>query len=1101
MALSNNERIGKALDIFRMGLAPFVEREIQQAFDQGRIQHQQVVYFLEDKLYASRPISEWDVAGLVSVMIGTWDNVFRQTLGASERAYLHEIRIARNRWAHQDPCSSDDTMRYLDSMERVLTAVSAATQANELNRHRQELMRIVFAEQARSAKRSASVGIESAGSLPAWRDVVSPHPDVATGRYQQAEFAADLWQVHIGEGSDEYRDPVEFFRRTYLTNSLRQLLANAVQRVHGNGGDPVIQLQTNFGGGKTHSMLALYHLFGGVSPSRLAGVDDMMHKAGISSLPNVRRAVLVGNKISPGNPAIKADGTVVRTLWGELAYQLGGAAAYARIQADDERATNPGDVLRQLFVEYGPCLILIDEWVAYARQLHDDGRLPAGNFETQFTFAQALTEAAKLAPKCVLVVSLPASDTAQADDVEVGGLRGRDALDRLRNVVGRIDNVWRPASVEEGFEIVRRRLFEPLTGEQYRQRDMIARTFADLYRQHQNDFPTECTEPAYEERIKASFPIHPEIFDRLYSDWSTLAKFQRTRGVLRLMAAVIHSLWESGDKNPLIMPATVPIDDSRVQYELTRYLSDQWAPIIEKDVDGQQSLPRKIDQDKPMLGRLQATRRVARTVYIGSAPSTPGAQRGIEDRRVLLGSVMPNEVPAHFRDALGHLSSQATYFYRDAGRSWYDTQPTVTKVAEDRAAGYQREPEPIMLAIEHLLRENARTTGDFKRIHVAPVSGADIPDDWDTRLVILRPDQPYSRDDHNRAQHAVESMLQMRGNSPREYRNTLVFLAADAVRLPDLLRAVAFGLAWQSIINDKNTLNLTPQQVRQAETRLSESQQAMAAQLLETYNLLLIPNQNKTSPRIEWQTLNLKGVEPLAVRVSRRMQKEELLTDSIAPTIVRRSMDEVPLWRGDAVSVRDLVNYFAQYLYLPRLTSPAVLIQALQIGSVLNNPLESFGVADGWDEQKKQFVGLRISKPEQFSPDSRSLLVKPEVALAQIAHNTRPVEPVVDPDDSPGSNPPPPIWPPITPPPPPPPPTTIYRRYFGSVELDTIRAGKHINDIIDEIIAHLEGHDGATVRVRLDIEAEFPDGVPDHLRRIITENGNQLRIHGRFEER
>ncbi|MFN5929617.1 MAG: AAA+ family ATPase, partial [Roseiflexaceae bacterium] len=184
-------------------------------------------------------------------------------------------------------------------------------------------MRIVFAEQARTASRRASVGIESTGSLPAWRDVVSPHPDVATGRYQQAEFAADLWQVHIGEGSAEYRDPVEFFRRTYLTASLRQLLSNAVQRVQSAGGDPVIQLQTNFGGGKTHSMLALYHLFGGISPSQLSGVDDMMLKAGVTKLPAVRRVVLVGNKISPGNPAIKADGTVVRTLWGELAYQLG----------------------------------------------------------------------------------------------------------------------------------------------------------------------------------------------------------------------------------------------------------------------------------------------------------------------------------------------------------------------------------------------------------------------------------------------------------------------------------------------------------------------------------------------------------------------------------------------------------------------------------------------------------------------------------------------------------------------------------------------------------------------------------------------------------
>ncbi len=189
----------------------------------------------------------------------------------------------------------------------------------------------------------------------------------------------------------------------------------------------------------------------------------------MKSLPKAKRVVLVGNKISPGNPITKTDGTVVRTLWGELAWQLGGKKAFARIKADDENATNPGDVLRELFKEYGPCLVLVDEWVAYARQLHDQSDLPAGGFETQFTFAQALTESAKLAGNCLLVISLPASDTsgsphAQADDVEVGGIRGREALDRLRNVVGRVESSWRPATAEEGFEIVRRRLFEPLAG-------------------------------------------------------------------------------------------------------------------------------------------------------------------------------------------------------------------------------------------------------------------------------------------------------------------------------------------------------------------------------------------------------------------------------------------------------------------------------------------------------------------------------------------------------------------------------------------------------------------------------------------------------------
>jgi predicted AAA+ superfamily ATPase len=223
-----------------------------------------------------------------------------------------------------------------------------------------------------------------------------------------------------------------------------------------------------------------------------------------------------------------------------------------------------------LMNEYGPSLILIDEWVAYARQLHDEGDLPGGSFEIHFSFAQALTESAKLAKNCLMVISLPSSDTptsphAQGDDEEVGGIRGRAALARLKNVIVRVESSWAPASTEEGLEIVRRRLFEPLTErEQFTGRDNVARAFADLYRAQHQEFPPECRDSDYEQRLRGAYPIHPEVFDRLYTDWSTLVKFQRTRGVLRLMAAVIHSLWEKGDRNPLIMPANIPIDDPRV---------------------------------------------------------------------------------------------------------------------------------------------------------------------------------------------------------------------------------------------------------------------------------------------------------------------------------------------------------------------------------------------------------------------------------------------------------------------------------------------------------------------------------------------------------
>ena len=470
MAITNHERVGKALDLLRDGLGPFVQREFSNEFGPSDALDGARAYFGHgSRLSTNRTLTQWDSAALLSLMVYSWNDVFRQTLGHTERSLVSELLEWRNQWAHQQRFSGDDAERALDSAARLLTAISAP-QADEVARMRGELRRLVIDEQTRHEQRKVGGSLitpAAAESLRPWREVVTPHADVASGRYQQAEFAADLWQVHLGEGADEYRDPAEFFRRTFLTESLRRLLVGGVRRLANGGGDPVVQLQTNFGGGKTHSMLALYHMFSGVPANGIPGIDAVMAEAGVSDLPAVRTVVLVGNKISPGNPITRPDGTVVHTLWGELAYQLGGPQAYARVAADDRSATNPGDTLRQLFNDYGPCLVLIDEWVAYARQLHDAPDLPGGTFETQFTFAQALTEAARAADRCLLLISLPASESsdsphAQVDDVEVGGVRGREALDRLRNVVGRVESSWRAASAEEGFEIVRRRLFEPL---------------------------------------------------------------------------------------------------------------------------------------------------------------------------------------------------------------------------------------------------------------------------------------------------------------------------------------------------------------------------------------------------------------------------------------------------------------------------------------------------------------------------------------------------------------------------------------------------------------------------------------------------------------
>jgi predicted AAA+ superfamily ATPase len=822
-----------------------------------------------------------------------------------------------------------------------------------------------------------------------------------------------------------------------------------------------------------------------------------MEEAEVKKLPTAKRVVLVGNKISPGNPVKKSDGTVVRTLWGELAWQLGGKKAFERVRADDEKATSPGDALRELFNEYGPCLVLIDEWVAYARQLHDQSDLPAGGFETQFSFAQVLTESAKLAKNCLLVISLPASDTGtsphtQADDVEVGGQRGREALDRLRNVVGRVEASWRPASAEEGFEIVRRRLFEPLADQaQFKDRDVVARAFADLYRTQHQEFPPECQDADYEKRIKAAYPIHPEIFDRLYTDWSTLVKFQRTRGVLRLMAAVIHSLWEKGDKNPLILPANIPIDDPRVQFELTRYLSDNWVPILEKDVDGPNSLPLRLDGEVPNLGKFAACRRVARTIYLGSAPTAAAANRGVEDRRVKLGCVIPGESPAVFGDALRRLAAAATYLYQDGPRYWYSTQPTVTKLAEDRAEQLKRDPDKVVEELDKRLRADLRKMGDFKRVHPMPGTSADVPDDLDARLVVLGVDDAYSKEPDNAAETTAKAIFEMRGTAPRLYRNALVFLAADKTRLQDLDEAVRKLLAWESVLDEKTTLDLSPHQVKQAETQKTAADGVVTARLPETYQWLLVPTQANPQAPVTWQAIRLSGQDALAERASKKLRNDESLVINFAASRLRMELDRVPLWRGNHVAIRQLVEDFGRYLYLPRLQTGSVLLNSIRAGlALLTWEHDAFAYAESYDEAANRYRGLHSGAQVSVIGDDTGLLVKPEIARLQIDQETAPPTSVgADTPTSPAPGSPTPTVQPSGPVPPAKP-----RRYHGTVTLDSARVGRDAGRIADEVVTHLVGLVGSTVRVTLEIEAEIPAGASDNVVRTVTENSRTLKF-------
>jgi hypothetical protein len=440
-----------------------------------------------------------------------------------------------------------------------------------------------------------------------------------------------------------------------------------------------------------------------------------------------------------------------------------------------------------------------------------------------------------------------------------------------------------------------------------------------------------------------------------------------------------------------------------------------------------------------------------------------------------------------WRILLRRLSSSATFLYQDGPRYWYSTQPTVTKLAEDRAEQLKRNSDPVVGEIEERLRADFRIAGDFRRIHAMPQSGADVPDDMEARLVVLGPDQPYSKDANNKAQSAATAILQSRGNVPRIFQNTLTFLAVDETRLQDLDEAVRRYVAWSSILDEKEELNLDPHQVRQAESQRKAADGAVVARLPEAYQWLLVPVQANPQTPVQWQAYRLSGQDNLAVRASKKLRSEELLVPSLAGTRLRMELDKIPLWRGNHVAVRQLADDFARFIYLPRLRDPEVLVAAVRDGlGLLLWQRESFAYADGYEEKGGRYRGLRCGqRVDLVEPSGEALLVKSEVALRQHEADGAGTSTGADtskgesgPEENGGEA----------------KPNARPNRYHGTVTLDATRVGRDAGRIADEVIAHLSGLVGAEVNVTLEIHAVVPDGVPDNVVRTVTENSRTLKF-------
>ena len=937
-------------------------------------------------------------------------------------------------------------------------------------------------------------------NLKPWREIAVPHEDVLKGTFQQAEFAADLSRVHDGTATPEYQNPALFFQRTFITEGMRLLLDSVVKRLSGKGGDPVIQLQTAFGGGKTHTMLAVYHLAKGeAQASDLPGVPAILDAAGVTEMPRARIAVLDGIKSSPNQPSIRQDGEAkqaIRTLWGDLAWQLGKAEGYALVADADSSGTSPGKaVLETLLSRYAPCVILIDELVAYVRQFEEGKTLTGGSFDSNLSFVQALTEALKAVPTAVLLASLPESDK------EAGSQRGVKALAALAHYFGRIQALWKPVGTEEAFEIVRRRLFSSINDKLAA--ETVCRAFADYYTANSDDFPRETQESRYFDRMMHAYPIHPEVFDRLYEDWSSLDNFQRTRGVLKLMAKVIHRLWDKNDKDPLIMPGSFPLDDANTRNEVIYYLPQGWDPVVERDIDGERAETTEIENKDTRLGSVQACRRSARAVFLGSAPTTANQMvRGLELERIVLGVAQPGQQVGIYKDALRRLSDRLHYLNSGNNRFWFDTRPNLRREMEERKRRFQ-DKEDVFPAIRDRVQKSF-ATGVFGGIHVFTASG-DVPDDWQLRLVVLPPDAAFSRSGQSLAIERATEILKARGDQPRFKQNRLIFLAADYDSVSRLKDQVRSTLAWQSIVSDikEMKLNLDQFQSRQASKSFEDANDALRRMIRETYKWMVAPMQEarpgKGLSEIQWEHFQVNpGAQNLSQEIERVLKENELLITEWAPVHLTKVLKDW-FWKDDSkdTSALNVWQQSCQQLYLPRIKDDTAFQHTMAVGA---ESRDFFGFAQGKEDGR--YVGFSFGKRTSLFLDSSLLLIEPVAAAgyaeaqkaADDAARPTPVYPTAsDTGDKPhraedsGK-------PPIYPSGDAAAPQPAKKQFYASIELDAIQAKKQFADLVDEVVLQFTSRPGVKVKIAIEIQAESAIGFDDGMQRAVKENCNVLRF-------
>lgn len=839
-----------------------------------------------------------------------------------------------------------------------------------------------------------------------WWLGATPHPSIQEGKVNEALFEAKLGEAVRDRGPDEYRKADVFFEKTFLTAGLRQLLLDILRTLNGErAANAIVNLKTSFGGGKTHTELAIYHLFEHPEVSmQVAQVRELVKEAGLDAPPPCRVAVLPCTRISPTGRQTD-DGLTIRTLWGEMAYLLGGKDAFDLVAEDDAQLVSPGeDKLEAVLKLAGPSLVLLDETLHYVDKVSPISGAKDDLAKQTVAFLRELTAVIDALPRYMLVVSLTASRLDQLSP------RAQDWLERMEHHVKRLARPCTPIEGTEIHEVVRRRLFDKVDENIAVQ---VTNRYYQLYTSMGN-LPAQYVDAAYRDLMRRSYPFHPELITVLYERWGSKPGFQLTRGTLRFLALVLQDLWQNRQDvtTDLIQMGHVSVNDSGIRAMIKDIAGDpQWESVIGSDIAApasnekqQQSKAEIIDEERADGKRLARALSTTILLYSVGGGENPEATRP----EIRLSCARHQVDDATWDDLLSKFTRRLFYFYFDEAKYKFRKEPNVTSLHYTYRVNLSNTDEVDAYINKIILEKALGSTSSlhgFNQVYFLPNRTVDR-DDEELKLVVLGFD--HTTDDDQLSESARQmamGILERHGQVLRQRKNTMIFCAPSSDKVSEAREVAADFLGWRKIqTNAADWDRIGGAQQAVVKDQMEDSESATLKAVTQAYSWALIPAEDKVSAKLTLNPVPLGLYGPgkqVASMVwesltSKTVGTQSLLKELTAETFLERygakAWPDSEKW----VTTAQLWDRFTSQVSLPILANEQVFLETLRQGQY--EGLLSIGLlVDAQSPRDQRDSYLHLHFKETLPPNipvigERWLIMRPKV-YRQIAEQPEHVTP------------------------------------------------------------------------------------------------------------